>query len=119
MFADPLALTINGAAKSLPKVNQDSYGSEYFLREADRSFEVRIRHTRGKPNASGVGSDRHNIRIKEEIFPTATVVGRSRVANITIENLSDDVAASVDDGALALFTFLSAANIAKMIGFES
>nr|UJQ85185.1 MAG: hypothetical protein 2 [Leviviridae sp.] len=119
MFADPLALTINGTAKSLPKINQDGYGSEYFLKEADRNTRVRIRHTKGRPNSLGVSVDRHSVRIDEEIFATATAAAFKRTATIAIENISSDSAASVDDGALALFTFLSAANIAKLVGFES
>lgn len=119
MFSDPLALTINAVAKNLPKINQDGYGSEYLFREALQQTRLRIRHTKGKPNSLGTAIDRHNIRIDEEIFATTTVPAFKRSCSITFENTSNDAAASVDDGGLALFTFLSAANIAKLIGFES
>ena len=46
MFSDPLAVTYNGSAKSLPRVSGSVNGTKY--RTADGEFEISISNTRLK-----------------------------------------------------------------------
>jgi len=52
-FANPLVINYGAGTKSLPKVNQDNYGSEYYLREATQEFTAKIRHATEKPLPDG------------------------------------------------------------------
>ncbi|UJQ85357.1 MAG: putative coat protein [Gulmivirus nemorisvicinum] len=62
-ISNPLVITFNGATKNLAKINQDNYGSEYFLNEGTQSFRVKIRHTKESPTSTGVQLDRHNVEL--------------------------------------------------------
>jgi len=71
VITNPLAITYNGVAKSLPRINQDNYGSEYFLAEATGTYRVRIRHTTDSPQKDGQSLDRHNVEFTRVIFGVA------------------------------------------------
>lgn len=70
-FANPLVIHVDAGTKSLPKINQDSYGSEYYLREATQEFRVRIRHTRESATKDGKYFERHNVEITRHVFEVA------------------------------------------------
>jgi hypothetical protein len=70
-IANPLVLNYNAGTKSLVKINQDSFGSEYYLREATQDFRVKIRHSKEAPNASKIVMERHNVELTQTIFGTA------------------------------------------------
>nr|UJQ85173.1 MAG: putative coat protein [Leviviridae sp.] len=72
-IANPLVLSYNAGTKSLVRINQDSYGSEYYLREATQDFRVKIRHLREAAGKNGVVIERHNVELTQTIF--ATVAG--------------------------------------------
>lgn len=68
-FANPLVISYAGGNKSLVRINQDSYGSEYFLRESTQEFRMRIRHT--KESATSTGRvDRHNVELTRTVYGT-------------------------------------------------
>jgi hypothetical protein len=71
-LANPMPITYNAVAKSLPRINQDSYGSEYFLAEATQSFRLKIRHSTESPQKDGSVFDRHNVELTHVVYPTAT-----------------------------------------------
>jgi hypothetical protein len=73
MIADPLVVTIAGAAKSLNKINQDSYGSEYLLRESLKEYRAKVRHSTTKADSFGQSYDRHNFELTIKTFATSTV----------------------------------------------
>jgi len=72
-ISDPLVITINGNAKSLNKINQDNYGSEFLLRESLIEYRAKVRHSKSKPDASGVVYERHNCEVVATTFATDTV----------------------------------------------
>lgn len=72
-IANPLVVTVNSVAKNLPKINQDNYGSEYFLRESTQEFRVTIRHAQENAQKDGSQLDRHNVKLTQTIY--ATVAG--------------------------------------------
>jgi hypothetical protein len=60
MIGDTIAVTFNAVAKTLKKINQDSYGADYFLREAAAEYLLTVRHTIPK----GTGTvESHMVRI--------------------------------------------------------
>jgi hypothetical protein len=70
-ITNPLTITYNGSSKVLNRINQDNYGSEYFLSEATQSFRVKIRHSVESPLKDGTQFDRHNVEVTHVVFATA------------------------------------------------
>ena len=73
-FANPLVISVNSVNKTLVKINQDNYGSEYYLREATGEYRVKIRHS---TEAAVVGTGkvhRSNVDITYTLFSTTTGV---------------------------------------------
>jgi hypothetical protein len=69
-FAKPLVIAYAAGTKTLQHINQDSYGSEYFLREATQEFRVKIRHTKETKTATGQ-MVRHNVEFTRTVYGTA------------------------------------------------
>lgn len=70
-FAKPLVINYVAGTKTLQLINQDSYGSEYYLREATQEFRCKIRHTKESPQANGAVMHRHNVEITRTVFGTS------------------------------------------------
>jgi len=65
-------LVINdGSARTLVKINQDGYSSEYYLRTSTTIYRCFIRHSRTKATATAPSYDRHNV----EFVKTTLAVG--------------------------------------------
>lgn len=97
MFSNTIALTVGGVGKTLTKINQDSYASEYLLRDTLDSYRLRIRHSLAKRNATA-SVDRHNVEIVHTIYATTTVAEKVRKVYLVFEldtsdNMTDLVAA--------------------------
>jgi hypothetical protein len=71
-FGSTLTLTVNSVAKVLNRINQDNYGSEYYLRSTLDEYRVKIRHSKEKANPDGTQLDRHNIEVTQIIYATST-----------------------------------------------
>jgi len=73
-FGSTITVTVNAVAKVLNRINQDSYGSEYLLRESLQEFRVKIRHSQVKANVTlgTVARDRHNFELTQTVFSTVT-----------------------------------------------
>lgn len=69
-FAKPLVIAYGAGNKTLNLINQDSYGAEYYLREATQEFRVKIRHSKEAPTAAG-RMDRHNVEFNRTVFGVA------------------------------------------------
>lgn len=107
-IANPLVLTYKTIAKSLVRINQDNYGSEYYLREATQDFRVKIRHSVESPQKNGQMFDRHNVEITHTIFSTTVgVPDVIRQAYVVLRNSKTDSASDVADSADMLTDFLT------------
>jgi hypothetical protein len=109
-------------AKNLVKINQDGYSSEYLLRSATDEYRLRIRNQSRTDKKAGAVYDRHNIELVHTVFATATTPVYVRKAYVVIENQQGDTLTDPTNLAVGLLTFLtasSAANITKMMNFES
>lgn len=95
-FAKPLVLDYGGAAtKSLPLINQDGYGTEYYLREATQDFRVKIRHSREAKKADGRVVERHNVEMTRTVFGTSGDPDTVQQVYLVLRNDSRDVASDV------------------------
>jgi hypothetical protein len=94
-FANPLVITVNAVAKTLQKINQDSYGSEYYLREATQDFRVKIRHTLEKATTLTGQVHRSNVDFTQTVFGVAGAADNVRQVYIVLRNGKNDDAAAV------------------------
>lgn len=118
MFADPITITVNAVAKSLVKINQDSYGSEYFLRETTQEFRLKIRNTTFTPKGGRV-TDRHNVEFTNVVYGTETVPQKVRKAYSVFEHERSDTDVLVAKDFVGHIGFLTEANIGKLLNYES
>lgn len=117
-YADPLVVTINAVAKSLPRVEFDKRTSTYFLREALQEFQMKIRNT-SFTSPSGVLVDRHNLEFTQTIYATLTAAAVVRKVYTTFDNNRSDT----DTGLLQMLSgfvaVLTAGNMQKSLNGES
>lgn len=121
-IADPAVVTINSVAKNLVRINQDGYGSTYRLRSADDDFTMIVKNSSYKDKKTGAQMDRHSIDLVHTVFPTSTDPAIRRHAYVVLENQQGDTLSDPKDMVAGLLTFLtasSAANITKLLNFES
>lgn len=122
-FADPLVITINGVAKSLVRVDDSKYSSEYMLREATGELRLAIRNSTYVDKKRGVNIDRHNVELTQTVFPVAPAITSTvRKTYAVIENQQGDTLSDPAHIAAGMFTMLTSsanANITKLFNFES
>lgn len=107
----------NGAAKVLTLINNDSYSSEYLLKDTLSEFRLKIRHSKTK-----AGQDRHNVELVESVYPTeALPSGRQRKVYFVIENDYDDTTASVANADAIADLEIATANafLNQLMGWQS
>lgn len=71
-FGSTAVITINSVAKTLNRINQDNYGSEYFLRGTTDEYRMKVRHSKESPQSDGTVYDRHNIEVTHTVYATST-----------------------------------------------
>jgi hypothetical protein len=125
MFTDPQTITLDGSggtAKALVKINQDSYGSEYFLQDAGglSEFRMKIRHTTETVKNGANAVDRHNVEITQYVYPTTLVpLGRTRQIYVVLRNEKGDDLSACNDLFESLPYWLTEAFITKLLAWES
>lgn len=115
MFGDTLALTVATVEKTLVKINQDGYSSEYLLKETLSEFRVKIRHTKTNPR-NGTPHDRHNVEITETVYATDTADEFQRKAYFVIEQTPNDLSTSLTQ---AMVDWAIDGNLDKLMQWES
>lgn len=120
MFSDPSTVTINAVGKNLIRINQDGYSSEYLLKETTGEFSLRLRNSSYTSKDRAVKVDRHNAELIHTIYgATSADPPTIRKAYMVFENDQGDDASEFEDFVTGLVDFLTAANITKLIGWES
>jgi hypothetical protein len=98
-FAKPLVIAYGAGNKTLQLINQDSYGAEYYLREATEEFRVKIRHSKESPTANG-RMDRHNVEFTRTVFGTGGDPDTVQQAYLIFRHdYRDDIADAAEIGA--------------------
>lgn len=118
MFADPITITVNSVAKALVRINQDSFGSEYFLREAAQEWRLKIRNT-SYTNSAGQLIDRHNFEFVNTVYATTLVASTQRKIYSVFENLRSDTSAEPLQAFVGFVGFMTSANLQKALNYES
>ena len=119
MLGDTIGITYNTVAKTLVKVNQDSYGADYFLDDSAVSMKhyLKVRHT---IPAKGKFGESHMMRYDVEFLDVTGAVTRTAsswgVMN-TLDNTQDLVSSQRVQA--AFLTAYTAGNTTKLLGRES
>lgn len=116
MFTDPQTVTIDAVAHNMPRVNSDGMSALYS--EADEALKMRISHQESK------GRTRRMVRLDKRVVaadPLTSVnsyqsVGVYLVVDEPEYGFSDD---AIDDIIQGFKTWLSTANVLKVLGSES
>lgn len=124
MFSDTVVLTdIHGTEDlTLNRVRQDGYSSEYLLVTDLKEVRFQIRNTERFDKARALKIGRHNVELKETVYPVGAVPAIIRTANFTFEIQQGDTLASATDVARELLEWLAASTFAalpKLANFES
>jgi hypothetical protein len=123
MFADPAVVSINAVNKSLVRINQDKYSSEYLLRTATNEWRLNIRNTPARFDKRLQATiERHNAELIETVFATGSAPAYTRKVYVVLENQVGDTLVDPLYDAVGLLSFLTAssgANITKMMNSES
>lgn len=117
---DPLGFTINSVARNLVRVNQDQYSSEYRLRSATDEYVANVRHTSRLNNTTGLVTNRHNVELVQKVFPVSpAVLTTVRKAYLVFEHVDGDTIADPQNLVVGFAAFFTAANVLKLMGWES
>lgn len=117
-FADPMVVTINGAAKNLTRIDFGRGFSEYMYSDGTMKVTGLIRNVSGKP-VNGRTKDRHTISLRQTVFATVSAPEFVRTASVSLEHYQGDDVTAFDDIFIALATYLTAPNALKLANFES
>lgn len=122
MFSDTLTITINSVAKTLTRINQDKYSSEYFLRETTGEFRLKLRNTSytDKTRPVPVTVDRHNVEFVQTLYAVAPALNSTvRKAYAVVENDRGDTIVDPVKVWAGTMAFITEANLTKLANFES
>jgi hypothetical protein len=89
-FGATITVTVNAVAKVLNRINQDNYGSEYYLRLLTDEYRMKIRHSKESPQSDGRVFDRHNVELTHTIFAVGATAEVKRIVSSTFRILSTD-----------------------------
>jgi hypothetical protein len=122
-FPDTITITVNSVAKVLTRVNSgQDYASEYRLRGTLDEYRLRIRHSTysDKSVRPGLTINRHNAELIQTVYPVSpSTIPTIRKTYVVLEESSSDDTAVVQKFDEAFAAFLSAANITKLLNYES
>lgn len=111
-FGATVTVSYGGANKVLQRINQDNYGSEYYLREATIDYRMKIRHSKESPSAlTSTGFDRHNVELTVTLLPTPTAPAVVRQAYAVLRNGFADDFTEVAKTDKALSDFISSGTV--------
>lgn len=110
--ANSVTLTVNSVDKVLVKINQDNFGSQYYLREATEEFTLNCRHTREGALPDGSRFDRHNVELINTVFATDTDPERVRVSYAVFRNKRTD---TYDEAVLSMTSLTALLNEATIL----
>jgi hypothetical protein len=116
MLVDPLPVTYNAVVKNLVRVNQDNYGSAYYLEDGDLRFRLSVKHT---IPATGDDGESHLCRLDVEHYSAGVYVRTASAWGVIRTDGAIQDSTSSSRAALALQTAMTAGNITKLLSRES
>jgi thermostable 8-oxoguanine DNA glycosylase len=120
-FPDTISITVNAVAKTLIRIKDDGYSSEYRLRNAGvDEFRLFIRNTSYLDKATQRNVDRHAVEFLHMVFPVApATVPTVRKVYTVLENQQVDTIVDPVKFAAGFGGFLTEANLTKLLNYES
>lgn len=121
-FPDTITITVNAVAKVLVRVNSGKdYAAEYRLRGTLDEYRMAIRHTSFNDKArGGLTVNRHNVELIHTVYPVApATLATIRKSYAVLEESSSDVVTDCQKFDEAFVAFFTAANITKLLNYES
>lgn len=118
-IANPLVITYNAVAKSLPRINMDNYGSEYLLQEATQEFRIKIRHSKESAAKDGTQFDRHNVELTHTVYATLTDPARVTQEYAVIRNVLTESATELGYLNGAFCGLMTATFVSDLRGWQS
>jgi hypothetical protein len=125
MLGSTLTVTLDGSggtAKTLPLINQDGYGAEYFFDDTLVTYRAKVRHSRDNVKVGMQQFDRHTVTFERFVKPTAAIpLGSMTQVLFTIRTDPNGVGSDIIDLSEAMsFYMVKAGGIAaKLLGWES
>lgn len=119
-FGSTQAVTFAAGSKTLVKINQDQYSSEYYLRESLVEYHMRIRHSQSR-SADGLQlNDRHNVEVTQTTFAVAGVSPEVTVkAYFVFEAPAAYIAVTPMSGLCAWAVATSNEALTNLLGWQS
>jgi len=118
-LADPIAVTYNAVVKNLNRINQDSYGSVYYLDDSTNSmkFTLTVKHT---IPASGMFPESHLMRLDVEYLDANGKTTRVASSwNVLKTDIAPQDLVSSQRTQAALLTAATTTNTDKLLGRQS
>lgn len=119
MIADPISITYNAVVKSLNKINQDSYGSVYYLDDTTNlmRFTMTVKHT---IPAAGKFPESHLMRLDvEHLNADGSLLRKVSSWGVTKTDSNTQDLVSAQRAIAAFLTAYTTTNTNKMLGRES
>lgn len=119
-IADPLVIGFaTSGNKSLNRINQDGYSSEYLLREPLVEYRVKIRHSTRKANSAGQVYDVHNVELVRKTFAAGAVPEFYEKFYFVMERLPEQAGEEVPDAIADLLIASANAFIKSLNAWQS
>lgn len=120
MIGDTIGITYNSVAKTLVKVNQDSYGAEYYLDDASNlmRFALTVKHTIPKKGSPG---ESHLMKLSVDFLDNVTgaVIRTTSSWGVMRSDVTSQDLVSSQRVQAAFLTAWTSTNTTKMLGRES
>ena len=116
MFADPQSITINAVPKSMPRISSDGTASSYST--ADEEVQMRISHLFSKSRK------RRMVRVDQRVVAADPLTSVNVYQSVGVYLVIDQPEYGFSDAEIdyivqGLKTWLSTANVLKILGSES
>jgi len=119
MIGDTIGITYNAVAKTLNKVNQDSYGADYYLDDSTNlmKFRISVRHT---IPATGKFPEQHMMRLDIDYLDANGLVTRTASSwGVMKTDIAPQDTVSSQRTQAAFLTAWTVTNTNKLLGRES
>lgn len=120
MIGDTITVTINAVAYTLNRLDPGvPFGSDYYFRDATQEVVLKVRHSKESVRAGQPAYERHQIDLNQKVFATATVPERAYQAYTIIRLPIGGDPDAAERLTTALCGFQTAANLDKVVGWQS
>lgn len=119
-FADPQSFPLSSGARSLTRINQDGYSSEWrsSVNTTDQ-IRMRIRHSTVPAKGTEPAKDRHNVEIVRTVYATATAAAYTEKCYVVIEQAQSNASVEYGNALSSWLTATTNAALTKLMGWES